>query len=334
VLYGKWRTSYSGSLAMDDLYREALRVLEIEVSWIREAGALASGSFAGAVSLLAEARGKIVICGMGKSGHVGRKIAATMTSTGSPAYFLHPSEGVHGDLGLLQKGDTALVLSKSGETEEIALLLPCFERLGIPVVAITGSGDSLLSRAADVVLPLPDMKEACPHDLAPTASTTAMMALGDALAMALLNMRNFSPEDFAQFHPGGILGRKLLTRVSDLMDPGPLPVMKESVPLSEAIATMTAHRGVCFATDGSGRLSGIFVYGDLGRLMKSRMNVLDLQLGDVLIRDPVTCNSGELASVATARMEERGITSLVVTDHDRLPVGILYLHDCLQAGVK
>jgi arabinose-5-phosphate isomerase len=319
---------------MDDIYAEALRVLEIEASWIREAGLLARDSFAQAVSTLSRTPGKIVICGMGKSGHVGRKIAATMTSTGSPAYFLHPSEGVHGDLGLLQKGDAALVLSKSGETEEIALLLPCFERLGIPVVAITGSGDSLLSRAADVVLPLPDLKEACPHDLAPTASTTAMMALGDALAMALLSLRDFSPEDFAQFHPGGTLGRKLLTRVSDLMDRGPLPAVDEGAPLAEAIATMTAHRGVCLSRDDGGRLSGIFVYGDLGRLMKNRTNVLDLQLGDVLIRHPVTCAPGELASVATARMEERGITSLVVVDGRGLPVGILYLHDCLQAGVK
>lgn len=319
---------------MDDLYREALRVLDIESSWIGETGRLAESTFTAAVSLLSKTRGKIVICGMGKSGHVARKIAATMTSTGSPAYFLHPAEGVHGDLGLLQRSDTALVLSKSGETDEIAMLLPCFERLGIPLVAITGSGDSLLARAADVVLPLPERKEACPHDLAPTASTTAMMALGDALAIALLRLRDFSPEDFAQFHPGGSLGRRLLLRVSDLMERGPMPGMEESAPLSEAIAMMTSHRGVCFSTDASGRLSGIFVYGDLGRLMKNRENVLDLVLGDVLIRDPVTCLPDELASVAAARMEERGITSLVVTDDEKVPVGILYLHDCLRSGVK
>jgi arabinose-5-phosphate isomerase len=319
---------------MDDLYDEALRVLEIEAEWIRESARLAEGTFAAAVEVLAGTDGKIVICGMGKSGHVGRKIAATMTSTGSPAYFLHPAEGVHGDLGLLQKGDSALVLSKSGETEEIAMLLPCFERLRIPLVAITANSDSILSRAADVLLPLPEMTEACPHDLAPTASTTAMMALGDALAMALLKLRNFSPADFAQFHPGGTLGRKLLTRVADLMIRGPLPEVVEDAPLAEAIAVMTAHRGVCLSTDGAGRLSGIFVYGDLGRLMRDRANVLDLLLGDVLIRNPVTCLPTELAAVAVSRMEERGITSLVVTDVDGVPQGILYLHDCLQTGLK
>jgi len=319
---------------MTDLYEEALRVFRIESEWLRTTSELVRATFDQAVKILAGVEGKIVICGMGKSGHVGRKMAATMTSTGSPAYFLHPSEGIHGDLGILQKNDVAVVLSKSGETEEIALLLPCFKRLNIPIVAITRSGNSLLSRVADVVLPLPDMKEACPHDLAPTASTTSMMALGDALAMAMLKVKNFSSEDFAQVHPGGTLGRKLLTRVSDLMESDSLPGIKESAPLSEAIAVMTGYRGVCFSTAEDGKLNGIFVYGDLGRLMKNRANVLDLTLGDVLIRDPVTCYGEELASIAVSRMEELGITALVVIDHDRVPVGILYLHDALQAGVK
>ncbi len=319
---------------MADLYEEALRVLRIESEWLEATARLAEGTFTMAVETLARTDGKIIICGMGKSGHVGRKIAATMTSTGSPAYFLHPSDGIHGDLGILQKNDVALVLSKSGETEEIALLLPCFMRLKIPIVAITSSLDSLLSRAADVVLPLPDMKEACPYDLAPTASTTSMMALGDALAMALLQVRNFSSEDFAQVHPGGTLGRKLLTRVRDLMVSDSLPEISELVPLSEAIAVMTGHRGVCFATDAERRLRGIFVYGDLGRLMNNRANVLNLSLGDVLIRDPAVCYEEELATIAVSRMEELGITSLVVVDHDRVPVGILYLHDALQAGMK
>jgi len=319
---------------MADLYKEALRVFRIESEWLEATARLAEGTFERAVEVLARTDGKIVICGMGKSGHVGRKIAATMTSTGSPAYFLHPSDGIHGDLGILQKNDVALVLSKSGETEEIALLLPCFVRLKIPIVAITCSTDSLLSRAADVVLPLPGLKEACPHDLAPTASTTSMMALGDALAMALLKVRDFSSDDFAKVHPGGTLGRKLLTRVSDLMVSDSLPEISETAPLTEAIAIMTAHRGVCFSTDAQGKLTGIFVYGDLGRLMKDRANVLDLTLGDVLIFKPSTCFGEELATIAVSRMEELGITSLVVIDRDRIPVGILYLHDALQAGVK
>ena len=319
---------------MADLYKEALRVLRIESEWLEATARLAESTFSKAVETLAATDGKIIICGMGKSGHVGRKIAATMTSTGSPAYFLHPSDGIHGDLGILQKNDVALVLSKSGETEEIALLLPCFIRLKIPIVAITCSRNSLLSRAAHVVLPLPDLKEACPYDLAPTASTTSMMALGDALAMALLKVRNFSSDDFAQVHPGGTLGRKLLTRVRDLMVSDSLPDIGESAPLSEAIAVMTAHRGVCYSTDEKRQLVGIFVYGDLGRLMKNRANVLDLALGDVLIREPSTCGEEELATIAVSRMEELGITSLVVIDQDRIPVGILYLHDALQAGAK
>jgi arabinose-5-phosphate isomerase len=319
---------------MTDLHSEAVRVLGIEASWLRATADSVKGTFSAAVELLASADGKIIICGMGKSGHVGRKIAATMTSTGSPAYFLHPSEGVHGDLGILQKNDVALVLSKSGETEEIALLLPGFKHLDIPVVAITASVDSLLGRASQVVLPLPRLAEACPFNLAPTASTTAMMALGDALAMALLRLKNFSPDDFAQVHPGGSLGRKLLLRVSDLMDSDALPEISETTPLSEAVALMTGHRGVCYSTDDSGILSGIFVYGDLGRLMKNRENILHLHLGDVLIRNPVTCKEKELASIAVARMEERGITNLVVIDDERRPRGIFYLHDALQAGVK
>ncbi len=319
---------------MSDLYKEALRVLQIEIEWLEATGTLIREAFSEAVLTLASAKGKIVICGMGKSGHVGKKIAATMTSTGSPAYFLHPSEGVHGDLGILQKGDVALVLSKSGETEEIALLLPCFRHLNIPVVAITSATDSLLHRAAKVVLPLPELQEACPYNLAPTASTTATMALGDALAMALLRQKKFSPDDFAKVHPGGTLGRKLLTRVRDLMDCDSLPVISESVPLTEAVALMTAHRGVCYSTDNDGKLSGIFVYGDLGRLMKNRENILDLQLGDVLIRKPVICNENELASIAVSRMEEHGITSLVAINPEGRPIGIIYLHDALQAGVK
>jgi arabinose-5-phosphate isomerase len=319
---------------MSDLYKEALRVLQIEIEWLEATGILIREAFSEAVLTLASAKGKIVICGMGKSGHVGKKIAATMTSTGSPAYFLHPSEGIHGDLGILQKGDVALVLSKSGETEEIALLLPCFRHLNIPVVAITSASDSLLSRAATVTLPLPDLQEACPYNLAPTASTTATMALGDALAMALLRQKNFSPDDFAKVHPGGVLGRKLLTRVRDLMDSDSLPKISESAPLTEAVALMTAHRGVCYSTDNDGKLSGIFVYGDLGRLMKNRENILDLRLGDVLIRKPVICNENELASIAVSRMEEHGITSLVAIDTEGRPIGILYLHDALQAGMK
>lgn len=319
---------------MADLHAEAVRVLGIESRWLERLPDTIRDSFTPAVELLASASGKIIICGMGKSGHVARKMASTMTGTGSPAYFLHPSEGVHGDLGILQRGDVAIVLSKSGGTEEIAALLPCFADLSIPVVAMTCRDDSLLAKAASVTLLLPDLPEACPHNLAPTASTTAMMALGDALAMALLRMKDFSPDDFAMVHPGGTLGRKLLLRVSDLMTGPPLPELPEDAPLADAITLMTDNRGVCFTTGPEGMLSGIFVYGDLGRLMKDRANVLDLVLGDVVVRRPVVCRPDELASAAAARMEERGITSLVVIDPHGVPTGVLHLHDVLRAGVR
>ena len=314
---------------------EARRVLRTEAKWIEELISLTDETFERAVELLASASGKIVVCGMGKSGHVARKIAATMTSTGSPAYFLHPAEGIHGDLGIVSRGDVALVLSKSGETPEVAAILPALEAIAIPVVAVVSNPDSLLGKAADVTLLLPDLAEACPHNLTPTASTTTMMALGDALAMSMLRLRNFSPEDFAEVHPGGSLGRKLLLKVGDLMVGRPLPLLPPSSPLADAIVQMTSHRGVCLMTDpADGKLSGIFVYGDLGRLMKERVDVLGLTLEEVAIREPACCSAEELATVALGRMEQLGVTSLVVVDSGMIPEGLVYLHDLMRAGVR
>ncbi len=315
-----------------DPYAEALRVLEIEAGWIRETAGLVEESFPRAVETIAAAPGKLVVCGVGKSGLVARKIAATMTSTGTPAHFLHAGEGAHGDLGILARGDVVLLLSKSGETPEMAALLPSFRRLSIPMIAITCAPDSVLGRAADVVLGLPEGQEACPYDLAPTASTTSMMALGDALAMALLRMHDFSPDDFARVHPGGVLGRKLLLRVSDLMVGPPLPVVPADSPLTEAVEAMTTHRGVCMTVDGEGRLEGIFVYGDLGRLMRDRADILNLRLSEVLVPDPLVCSPKDPAAVAVSRMEDAGVTSLIAVDGERIPVGIIYLHDVLRAG--
>lgn len=311
---------------------EAGRVFDAEIRWLEETRRLIAGRFEPAVAILHGARGKVIVSGMGKSGFIARKIAATMTSTGTPAFFLHPAEAVHGDLGLLERGDAALILSRSGNTPELAALLPCFSRLGIPIVSICRE-DSILGRASEVVLPLPDLPEACPHNLAPTASTTAMLVTGDAIAMALLSACEFSPGDFAEIHPGGILGRKLLSRVSDMMIPPPLPDLPEDTLLPDAVETMTRHRGVCFSTDGSGALSGIFVYGDLGRLMRDRTDIRNLRLSDVLIRGPVVATPSEPATAALARMEQKGITSLVVVDVDSRPVGLVFLHDIMRAGI-
>lgn len=317
---------------MNDVLSEARRVFRIEGEWLERTIALNGDSFPEAVKLLSGTTGKIVVCGMGKSGLVGRKIAATMTSTGNPAYFLHPAEGFHGDLGMLARGDTALVLSKSGDTDEIAALLPILGKLRIPVVAMVTSRTSLLGRFADVVLQLPDLPEACPFNLAPTASTTAMMALGDALSMAMLKLSGFTPEDFAEVHPGGNLGRRLLTRVSDMMISDDLPSLPLDTGVPDAVDTMTGSRGICLAVNGGGKLAGVFVYGDLGRLMKSRTTLDSLTLRQVMTPDPAVCSPDELVSLAVQRMEERGITSIVAVDGQGVPVGILYLHDALVLG--
>lgn len=317
---------------MSNVFREAERVFNIEVKWLEATLPLNRESFPKAVELLHRSKGKIIVCGMGKSGLVGRKIAATMTSTGTPSYFLHPADGIHGDAGILARGDTALVLSKSGDTAEIAALLPVLRSLDIPVVAMVTNDNSLLGRFANVVLKLPEMKEACPYNLAPTASTTAMMTLGDALAMAMLNLSGFTPEDFADVHPGGALGRKLLMRVSNIIVNNTLPLLSSDTLLSRAIEVMTEHRGLCMAVGDTGRLEGIFVYGDLGRLMKDRVNIAELSLGDVMIREPAITSSDELLALAVQTMEERGITSLVVIDESTIPQGIVYLHDALALG--
>lgn len=317
---------------MSDVFQAAENVFDIEIKWLSATLPLNRKSFPAAVELLHGAKGKIIVCGMGKSGLVARKIAATMTSTGNPSYFLHPADGIHGDAGILARGDTALVLSKSGDTAEIAALLPVLRSLDIPVVAMVTKEKSLLGRFADVVLKLPEMKEACPYNLAPTASTTAMMAMGDALAMAMLSLSGFTPEDFADVHPGGSLGKKLLMRVSDIMVTGKLPLLSPDTPLSSAIEVMTDHRGLCMAVDGGGELQGIFVYGDLGRVMRDRFDIAELTLNDVLISNPVTTKADELLVLAVQTMEEQGITSLVVLDERSVPVGIVYLHDALMLG--
>ncbi len=317
---------------MSDVFREAERVFDIEVKWLEATLPLNRESFPRAVELLHGSKGKIIVCGMGKSGLVGRKIAATMTSTGTPSYFLHPADGIHGDAGILARGDTALVLSKSGDTAEIAALLPVLRSLDIPVVAMVTNENSLLGRFADVVLVLPEMKEACPYNLAPTASTTAMMTLGDALAMAMLSLSGFTPGDFADVHPGGSLGRKLLMRVSDVMINETLPLLSPDTLLSRAVEVMTEHRGLCMAVGDTGRLEGIFVYGDLGRLMRDRVNIAELSLGDVMIRKPATTSCDELLALAVQNMEERGITSLVVINENSIPQGVVYLHDALVLG--
>ena len=272
---------------------------------------------------------------MGKSGLIGRKIAATLASTGTPAHFLHPAEGVHGDLGMVARGDLVLALSNSGETDEVLAILPPLKRLGVPIVLLTGNPASSLARQCEVVLDVSVPEEACPMNLAPTSSTTATLAVGDALALALLELRGFRPEDYAALHPRGSLGWRALFRVADLMLTGDaVPVVSEETPLREAIVEITRKRkGTTTVIDGAGRLAGVITDGDLRRLHLTGQSVDDLAAGQVGSREPKTIRAEDLASTALEVMETWQITSLVIVDEACRPVGLIHLHDILRAKI-
>ena len=309
----------------------AQRVLRIESQAILALADSLSDDFDRAVDLLFAVRGRVVVSGMGKSGHIARKVAATFASTGSPALFVHPAEASHGDLGMIAAGDLLVFLSNSGETSEAADMVDYCHRFAIPLIAVTGNRESTLGRAADLALVPPPMPEACPLGLAPTTSTTTALALGDALAVALLDRRGFSPEHFRRLHPGGNLGRKLI-KVSDLLHSGDaLPLVDEYTPMTRALIEMTAKSFGCVGVvDGGGRLAGIITDGDLRRHMAN--GLLSRPASEVMTQQPKTIAPDALASEALGRMTASKITSLFVADDD-VPVGILHLHDCLRAGV-
>jgi arabinose-5-phosphate isomerase len=307
----------------------AKRVLKIEAEAIEELLGRLDERFNRAVELLASCRGRVVVTGMGKSGLIGRKIAATFASTGTPSLFLHPAEALHGDLGMLVRDDALLALSYSGENEEILQLLETVKRLGVPLVSLTGNLRSNLAAASDVALDISVKEEACSLNLAPTASTTATLAMGDALAIALLERRGFGPDDFAALHPGGRLGKQL-QRAENLMHTGEaLPQVPSSAKMPEVIYEMSKKGlGMTTVIDGDGRLEGILTDGDLRRLMqKQGGEVLSLTAGACMTRNPVTIGPHELAGAALKLMEERRITSVVVVDDARRVLGVLHLHD-------
>jgi arabinose-5-phosphate isomerase len=311
--------------------RLAQETFDIEAAAVLGLKARTGDAFAEAVAAMLELRGRVVVMGMGKSGHVGRKIAATLASTGTAAMFVHPAEASHGDLGMIKPVDLVLAISNGGESEEITVILPVLKRLGVPMVAMTGNLNSTLGRHADVVLDSGVEKEACPLNLAPTASTTAQLALGDALAVALLERKGFSTEDFRALHPGGKLGQKLL-RVADLMHVGKeLPLISVESGMQEAILEMTAKTYGCVgAIDADGRLAGIVTDGDLRRHMN--VDLMHRTVREVMTAHPRTIRPGALAAEALHVMNEKSITSLFVLE-DGKPVGIVRLHDCLKAGV-
>ncbi len=309
----------------------ARRVLQLEAEGLNALAAQLDGNFTKAIDLLAAITDRVVVSGMGKSGHVGRKIAATLASTGTPAIFVHPAEASHGDLGMIAEGDAVICLSNSGDTRELGDLVAYTRRFRIPLIAIVGREQSELAQAADITLLLPAAAEACPMGLAPTTSTTVMLALGDALAVALLQRNGFSAERFRLFHPGGSIGRKL-AKVADLMHDGAaLPLAPSGSKMAEALLVMTAKSFGCIGVvDGAGRLVGIVTDGDLRRHMAG--GLLDRTVDEVMTASPKTIRAAALAAEAVGRMNESKITSLFVTEDD-VPVGIVHIHDCLRAGV-
>jgi len=292
-------------------------------------------SFADAVACVLQCRGRVVVSGMGKSGHVGGKIASTLASTGTPAFFMHPAEASHGDLGMITAGDVVIALSNSGESDEILAIVPPLKRLGAKIIAITGNDASTLARAADIHLSAHVAKEACPLGLAPTSSTTVALALGDALALCVLDLRDFTAEDFARSHPGGSLGRRLLVRVSDVMRAGAdVPKVPVSATLPEGLLEMSRKGlGLTAVVDERGAAVGIFTDGDLRRAFEQNINVTDATIRDVMHQSPKTILNDELAMVAVEMMEQCKVNGLLVVDKAGILVGALNMHDLLLAKV-
>jgi arabinose-5-phosphate isomerase len=312
------------------------QVLEIEANAILALIDRLDHRFERAVALLDQCQGRVVVTGMGKSGIIGRKIAATLASIGVPSVFLHPAEGIHGDLGMVSRGDLVIALSNSGETEEILKILPAIKRLGVPMISLTGNVESMLAKNSDVVLDVSVKEEACPLDLAPTASTTATLALGDALAMALLEHKGVKPEDFARYHPGGALGKRLLLTVEEVMHGDKaIPTVSPTAPLRDVIVEISSKKlGVTTIVDDSGRLRGVITDGDLRRLLgKGGDDLLDRPAEAVMSPHPKVISRTALAAEAVGLMERHSITVLIVTDAEQRVEGVVHLHDLLRAGV-
>ena len=311
------------------------RVLQIEAEAILALIPKLDAQFDRAIEVIRDCRGRVVLTGMGKSGSVAQKIASTMAGTGTPAFFLHPAEGGHGDLGMLVRGDVVIAVSNSGETDELVGLLPAIKRLGLTLIALVGDPSSTLARQSDVAIDVGVAKEACPLALAPTASTTAALAMGDALAVVLLEQRGFTEADFALLHPAGSLGRRLLWRVRDLMHTGEqLPIISQDAPMRDALAEISRKRlGMTAVVDGAGILIGILTDGDLRRTLQQGIDLLQRPVMDCMTPHPKTIDKDALAAGALEIMERHTITSLLIIDPGGKPEGVIHLHDLLRAGV-
>lgn len=320
---------------MQTIINKGKEVIRIEAEAIAALESRIDENFEKAVDLIYNCKGRVIVTGMGKSGLVARKIVSTMNSTGTPAIFLHPSDAVHGDLGMVRKEDVVICLSKSGDTTEIQQLVPMFKRIGVPIISMVGNIKSPLATASSIVLDVSVKEEACPLDMAPTASTTATLAFGDALAIALLEKRQFTREEFAMFHPGGSLGKRLLLKTEEIMVSGnAVPKVHKDVPLRDAILEMTSKRlGATCVVNGDGTLAGIITDGDLRRLLQKTTDVTNLKAEMVMTKSPKTIKGDVLAALALQEMESYNITQLIVADEQHRPIGMVHLHDLVKAGL-
>jgi arabinose-5-phosphate isomerase len=313
--------------AKEVIRKEAKAVLDLEKKIDEQ--------FVKAVELILKCKGRVIVTGMGKSGIIGKKIAATLTSTGTAAFFLHPADAIHGDLGMVRKNDVVIAITKSGDTDELYQMIPLFKRLAVPIITLTGNPSSPVAEKSDVVIDVSVEEEACPYNLIPTSSTTATLVIGDALAIALLEERHFSSEDFALLHPGGQLGRMLLLKVSDIMHTGDqIPIVSGETNMKDVILEMTSKRlGTTTVVNEKGELAGIFTDGDLRRLVEKTDEIFSFKAKQAMTKNPKTIDGNELAAKALNIMESYSITSLVITNGKKEPIGIVHLHDILKAGV-
>jgi arabinose-5-phosphate isomerase len=320
----------------DKIISTGKEVIRVEAEAVSNLVGKINLGFAEAVDLIMRSEGRVVLTGVGKSGLIARKIVATMNSTGTPAIYLHPTDALHGDLGMVRKEDVVILLSKSGATEELMMLIPMLKRLKVPLIGMLGDTRSRMANQVDIVLDVEVSEEACPYDLAPTASTTASLVMGDALSVALLKLRGFTEQDFAMLHPGGSLGKRLSLRISEIMYTGDdIPVVHERTSFKDSILEITSKRlGVTCVVDDNGKLRGVITDGDLRRLLERTTDLSSLCAEEMMTQNPKRVKPGQLASLALQKMESYKITCLPVTDKDDRPVGIVHLHDLVNLGLR
>ncbi len=323
-------------MSKEEIISSGKKVIEIELDAIKDLNQSINGDFAEAVELIYNSNGRVVFTGMGKSGLIARKIVSTLNSTGTAAIYLHPTDAVHGDLGMVRKDDIVIIISKSGNTDELMSLTAMIKKLGVKIIGMLGIRDSYIGKCCDVILDVIVKEEACPHDLAPTSSTTATLVLGDAIAIALLKKRGFTAEDFAMLHPGGSLGKRLSLRISEIMyKTNDVPIVKENTSLKDTIWEITSKRlGTTCVVNEEGILTGVITDGDLRRLLEKTMDIKEFRAVDLMTKNPKTILQKYLASFAIQQMENYNITSLIVVDELNKPIGMVHLHDLVKLGLK